>query len=304
MKKYNLGFGIFLFFVITFTAANVTGQRLKPAAKAPRSVIFAVLGNGTQLEPIAFVAKGKLSAPVSGGGAPSLITVFNKTYYKPGTSYRLIFGGADTGSVTVKSSDAKSDCAKNIASVTSKTSGTPLKDQIMALATNLAADPSAISSRRKRTAGEEAEMAALARAEFVKEKLTPRDLHFQNLTPVDVDNDGRAEYVASYWTEIDPTTRGLLFFIAGQNNNGKYAVRHSEYRLIDQSSLMGGASVETIDDGTLHELLLDVFDYDGDGRSEIFTYTRSFEGAGFTVYGVRGGKWTKVFEGSNYHCAF
>ena len=59
-----------------------------------------------------------------------------------------------------------------------------------------------------------------------------------------------------------------------------------------------------VDEGVYHELLLDAFDYNGDGVAEIFTYTQSFEGSGFSVYNRDGGKWTKVFDGSNYHCGY
>jgi hypothetical protein len=53
-----------------------------------------------------------------------------------------------------------------------------------------------------------------------------------------------------------------------------------------------------------HELLLDVYDYDGDGKNEIFTYEQSFEGAGFTAYKKSGSKWTKAIEVANYHCGY
>ena len=62
--------------------------------------------------------------------------------------------------------------------------------------------------------------------------------------------------------------------------------------------------IKNIDEGIYHELLLDVFDVNGDGVAEIFTNTASFEGAGFGVYSRSGGKWTKSFDGSNYHCGY
>ena len=62
--------------------------------------------------------------------------------------------------------------------------------------------------------------------------------------------------------------------------------------------------IKNIDEGVYHELLLDVFDVNGDGVAEVFTNTASFEGAGFGVYSRAGNKWTKVFDGSNYHCGY
>ena len=101
----------------------------------------------------------------------------------------------------------------------------------------------------------------------------------------------------------DKLTRGLLFFIASKGSNGKYAVGYKEYRSIDQANVMSG-DIKAVDDGVYHELLLDAFDFDGDGTAEIFTYVQSFEGAGFNVYHRAGTKWTKSFEGSNYHCGY
>ena len=63
-------------------------------------------------------------------------------------------------------------------------------------------------------------------------------------------------------------------------------------------------NIKDVDDGIYHETLLDVYDIDGDGVAELFTHTQSFEGAGFAVYSRAGGKWTKVFDGANYHCAY
>ena len=114
---------------------------------------------------------------------------------------------------------------------------------------------------------------------------------------------GTLEFVGSYWVEIDKLTRGLLFLIAVKGTNGKYLAGHSEYYAIDQANVMSGA-IKDVDEGVLNELLLDAFDYDGDGTSEVFTYTQSFEGAGFNAYRQNGAKWTKTFEGSNYHCGY
>ena len=173
----------------------------------------------------------------------------------------------------------------------------------MGLATNIAPKSVNASFRRKPTTAEKAEIDALAKAEFIKQKLAPNKLNYQNLTAVDFENDGKADFVGSYWVEIDKLTRGLLFFIASKGSNGKYTLGYSEYHSIDQANVMSG-EIKAVDEGVYHELLLDVFDYDGDGTAEVFTYIQSFEGAGFNVYRRAGTKWTQAFEGSNYHCGY
>ncbi len=298
MKNRNLCIGLLAVMLLSLSTITAFAQKA-----APKTIIFAVPDNGKTLEPIAYINKGKLEPTVSGGDAETLVTAFNKTYYKPGTVYKLIFGSANAGTITVKGSNAKGDCGKNIGQVTTSSTKTQLKGLIMGLATNAPVKTTTVSYRRKPTAAEKEEIDALAKAEFVKQKLTPTVLRYQNLTALDVDSDGKAEFVGSYWVEIDKQTRGLLFFIAGKDSKGKYAIGYHDYRSIDQANVMSG-EIKAVDDGVLHELLLDAFDYDGDGTAEIFTYEQSFEGAGFNVYHRSGTKWTRVFEGSNYHCGY
>lgn len=292
--------------VLAIFAATGVGQKTtKPAPKPQpaKPIIFAVLNDGKSLEPIAYVNKGKLEAPVNGSDEGSIIAAFNKAYYKPGTAYRLIFGAANAGTVTVKSSNSKADCAANMAIASTAAQKTPLKGLVMGLATNLPSKWTAASFRRKPTDAEKAEVETLVKAEFTRQKLTPKVLRYQNLTAIDVENDGKAELVGSYWVEVDKQTRALLFFIAAKGSNGKYAFGHTEYRSVDQSGVMSG-DIKDVDEGVYHELLLDAFDVNGDGKAEIFTYTQSFEGAGFAVYERSGGNWTKMFDGSNYHCGY
>lgn len=302
MNKHIAGKYLALLIVLTLMGSPVVAQKAAVAPKTQKPIVFAVLNDGGTLEPIAYVNKGKLEAPVNGSDEPAILAGFSKSYYKKGTIYRLVFGGANAGTVTVKSSDPASDCSKNMAVATTKASKTPLKGLVMGLATN-ASVKSTTSYRRKPTVAEKDEIDRLVRAEFGKQKLTPKVLRFQNLTALDLDNDGGAEFVGSYWVEIDKLTRALLFFIAFKDSNGKYAIGYEEYRKVEQSEVMS-SEIKDVDDGVYHELLLDVFDYDGDGTSEVFTYTQSFEGVGFNVYRRDGNKWTRAFEGSNYHCGY
>ncbi|HEX3101406.1 MAG TPA: hypothetical protein VHQ01_06440 [Pyrinomonadaceae bacterium] len=298
MKNRNLCVAVFAAMLLSLSAVGAFAQ--KAAAKP---IIFAVLGDGKSLEPIAYINKNKLEPPANGSDAVNIVAAFNKAYYKPGAVYKLIFGGASAGTVTAKSSDAKAECSKNVGTATTSATKTPLKGLVMGLATNGPVKTTTVSYRRKPTAAEKDEIDALAKAEFVKQKLTPKVLRYQNLTALDVDNDGKADIVGSYWVEIDKQTRGLLFFIASKDSKGKYAMGYHEYRSIDQANVMSG-EIKAVDDGVLHELLLDVYDFDGDGTAEIFTYEQSFEGAGFNVYHRSGSKWTRIFEGSNYHCGY
>ncbi len=300
MKKNNTIKILVSLLVLTSLVSPIFGQ------KRANPIIFAVLDDGKSLEPIAYIEKGKLTAPVGGDSDGAIIDAFNKTFYKPKTAYQLIFGGANAGTVKVVSSNPKSDCGKNLATVTTQTTKTKLSGLVMALATDVVNKKAGSGLRRKPTAAEKSEIDALVRAEFKSQKVPAaaiKNLHYQNLTALDVDNDKKIEFVGSYWTENSATERGLLFFIAEQSAKGKYEFGFSEYHAIKKDEVMSG-NLKDLDGGILHELLLDTFDYDDDGVSEIFTYVQSFEGAGFNAYKRENGKWTRAFEGSNYHCAY
>lgn len=290
--------------VFSVVSAQRRGRNRVPAK--PKPIIFAVLNDGQLLEPIAEIDKGKLIQTTGGDSDEKALANFVNSYYKPKTTYKLIFGGAGDGTITVKSSNPKSDCAKNMATVSTQSVKGKLKGLVMGLATNEALAKSASGVRRMPTPAERAEIESLVRAEFAKQKLNEnavKNLRYHNLTALDVDNDGKAEMVGSFWAENTPNERNLLFFIAEKDSSGKYAFSHSEYKKITPEEVMSG-EIKAMDDGIYNELLLDVYEFNGDTTAEIFTIVQGFEGNSFKVYSRQKGKWTNVFENSNYHCAY
>jgi hypothetical protein len=220
-------------------------------------------------------------------------------------SHNLIFGGAASGTVTVKTSNPKSDCAKNLAEVSAQSAKAKLKGFVMSLATNQNTAKTNSGVRRLPTAGERAEVESLVRAEFAKQGVTARvlnNLKYYNLTALDVDGDGKAEMVGSFWVESSAKERNLLFFIAEKDNGAKYKFGYSEYKKFTPAEMMSGELKDLDELGG--ESLLDTFEYSGDKVAEVFTISKAFEGNNFYVYSRKDGKWIRVFEGYNYHCAY
>lgn len=280
-------------------------RRPKPQPAKPKQIVFAVLNDGQTLEPIGEINKGELVATINGGDEAKEITSFANIYYKPKTVYNLIFGGASNGTVTVKSFDAKSECAKNLAEVSTQSSKAKLKGLVMGLASKETPAKTNLGVRRLPTAGERAEIESLVRAEFAKQGVSTRvlsNLKYYNLTALDVDNDRKAEMVGSFWVESSAKERNLLFFIAERDNAEKYKFGYSEYKKITPDEMMSGELKDLDELGG--ELLLDALEYNGDKSAEIFTINKAFEGNNFYVYSRKDGKWTRVFEGYNYHCAY
>lgn len=305
MKKTFIG-KLSVCLLVLISATAVFAQTKRAAVKQTKKpIVFAVLNDGTQLEPIAHIEKGKLTETTGGDADEKDLTAFSKTFYQPKTNYQLIFGGAKAGVVTVKKSNPASDCGKNMAEATFQSAKAKLKGMVMGLATDTPVGKVA-GVRRLPTAAERSEIETLVRAELARQKVVEdavKNMKYHNLTALDADGDGTVEMVGSFWTETSPTSRGLLFFIADKNKSGKYSFGFSEYKTIKQDDVMSGEIKDT-DSGVYHELLLDTLDYDADGTDEVFTYVQSFEGAGFNAYRRAGGKWTKTFEASNYHCGY
>ena len=274
----------------------------KTTTKPVTRVIFAVLNDGKMLEPLAKVENGKLMQTVSGGDDGAILTAFNKTYYKPKTAYNLIFGGNVAGTATVIKNDPKAECSSNMAEAISKSSKAKLKGFVMALATNIKPTKT-FGVRRMPTPAERVEVEKLVTAEFAKNKVAVKTLRSHNLTALDVDNDGKIEFVGTYWVATSANERAMLFFIADMVRGGKLSFSHSEFEKVDKEGVMSG-EIKHLDEGIYHELLLDVLDYNDDGVAEIFTYTQAFEGASFYVYQRNEGTWERVLETSNYHCGY
>ncbi|HEY8560687.1 MAG TPA: hypothetical protein VIL74_09955 [Pyrinomonadaceae bacterium] len=297
MKKNNL---LKFWLTLLALAAPLFAQ---PARKP---VIFAVLNDGKTFEPIAYLEKGNLAATVGGDAEMREIELFNKTYYRPKAAYRLIFGGANAGTATVLSANAAAECSRNMAQISVSSAKAKLGGMVMALATDATVKTNGSGIRRRPTPAERSEIEALARGEFARQKVSAaarKNLKSQNLTALDVNNDRSADFVGSYWVETSPTERALLFFIAEKKEGGKYRLTFMEFRLIKQSDVMSG-DIKSVDQGILHELLLDAFDYDNDGVSEIFTYLPGFESSSFNVYESANGSWKLAYESSNYHCGY
>jgi len=296
-----------LVLALMFSTYEAAAQASKTRPSTAKTPIFAVLGDGTSIEPIGYIdGRGRMSPAIDGGSERRVLSAFHRTYFAKGKSYPLVFGGASAGTVTVVSSDPAAECINFLGKVTTKTTRTPLKGNVMALATSLKSKKPGSGVRRLPTPAERAEIEALIRTEYAKNGVSsPQtdNLRSHNLTALDVDSDANAELVGSYWVDLSPTERGLLFFIAQRGADGKYAFGHSEYSKVSQAETMS-EDIKDVDSGVYHERLLDIFDVDGDGVAEVFTYIMSFESAGFNVYKRKTNGWGLHFETSNYHCGY
>lgn len=281
--------------------ASVSFAQIKETKKP----IFAVVNDGSQIEPIAFIKNGKLESfeEPNATNDPDFV----KAYYKPKTRYNLIFGGANAGTATVINDLAKTDCAKNQAKISVQSKIVKPKGFVMALATSTPAKTGVSGIRKMPTAEERLEIEKLVMAEMVKKNIPIKkinELRYHNLTKVDVDNDKNPEFVGTFWYNTGEKIRSLMFFIAEKAANGTYSIPFSKFDEYTEEKVMSNDLSNLDKDGIYHELLIDLFDIDGDGTGEIFTLTPGFEGSNFNAYKKSDGKWTQILETSNYHCGY
>jgi hypothetical protein len=308
MKKQIAGLSarfVTAFLVWALAGTSVLAQKAKPkpAVSKPKPIIFAVINDGTTVEPIASIDNGKLVAAGSDSGDAN--SILSKTYYRVGAKYDLIFGGKANGTVTITKSNVGTECGGASATVTVASSRTKLKGFVMGLATNASAGKGS-GVRRTPTAAEKSEIEALVRAEYAKQKVPAaayKVLHYHNLTAVDVDNDGKAELVGSYWVTPKANERGMLFFIAEKGASGKYSFSYHEYESYTPDKVMSG-EMKDLDGGIYQTLLVDVLDFDDDGAAEVFTLSQAFEGNNYTVLQRKNGTWTKALETYDYRCGY
>ncbi len=290
--------------IATLFLVSLAPAQKKPLPSPP--IIFAVINDGKLVEPIASVSEGKLVEPDFGQDDASPSKIFGERYYKPRSSYPIVFGGAPDGALTITRSNLGSECGGATAEVVSRPIKAKLSRFVMALATNLKRPDRSDQNRRRPTPEERSEIESLVREEFRKKgakAVAMRVLRYHNLTSIDVNGDGIPEFVGSYWIAPSPKLRMRMFFIAAQTASEKLEMVVSDVEVITPEDVMTG-DLKDLDEGRGSELLLDYLDYDDDGVKEIFTISEAFEGNNYYVYKLINGKWTKTFEAYRYHCAF
>ncbi|HKQ99295.1 MAG TPA: hypothetical protein VJT09_01405 [Pyrinomonadaceae bacterium] len=257
--------------------------------------------------PFVIIENGQFKQPIAGDSDEAEMTSFSNSYYPKGRKYRVLFGGAEAGSLTVKKSNKDEECSRSGADVTLRSTAR-LNRNVMALATNSDSLGAGKSTRRSPTAAERAALMPLVQVTY-KEKGVPaallHSLMTVNLTALDLDNDGKSELIGSFVVKKQkggPARYALFLFAEPQGKS--YRTTVLQYEQFTDSDLMSGADIDAIENGVYLERLIDGLDLDGDGTSEVITERDGFEGDSYFIYKKQAGKWNKIYEFSNYRCAF
>jgi hypothetical protein len=275
------------------------------------TVVFIVTSNklpAASIAPILIVDGGSYKNPIAGDSSMEEISRFAADYYQKGQKYRVLFGGGESGSLTVQRSTKDQECMNTEAEVVMQSS-VRLNTNVMALATNSDSLGRGKGSRRAPTASERAAVLPLAQNAF-KEKGVPASLlsglDTVNLTAMDLDGDGKAELVGSYVVKkIKGGQERYVLFLLAEPQGNSYKTVLTQYARYTPKDIMSGGSLDAIGQGGLYtERLVDQLDLDNDGTGEVITVTDGFEGTSYMIYGRKRGGWQKIYEFGKYRCAF
>jgi hypothetical protein len=262
--------------------------------------------NSSHIEPLVGIIEGRYLEPPS--AESEQFAAFASRYYRAGQKYRLLFGGGDAGTATVKARpDKDSDCARALASVELQT-GARINGLVMGLATNSETLGRRATARRFPTLAERTTVNELAGRIFRQKGVAAtavQDMKTINMTATDLNGDGKWEIVASFIVRTRSRTEAVhhLFIIALAEDDG-FDIDLMRYARTTKGDLPEGASLDDVDEALLSEVLVDHVDLDGDKVSEVVTMTTNFEGATYKIYRKQKNQWANVYEYYSYRCAY
>ncbi|HWS87030.1 MAG TPA: hypothetical protein VN282_08705 [Pyrinomonadaceae bacterium] len=285
--------------------------RQQPATTQQESAVFLVSKGdeqGAQVEPVAVInGRRELSEPAAEGAGEGALAAFLARHYRPGAKYRLVFGGAEAGTLTIRAA-TPAECSPNAASADIASAAAKLGGNVMALATDGAHAPRTQVSRRAPTAAERTAAFRLVNnflaGKGVRASVIGRNTKTLNLTATDLDGDGREELVGSYVVKTAPKVRDTLFLVAAPQGQG-FGPALTKYARVNAREMMDPSAIDSVGEGGLGvEIYVEQLDVDGDGVGEVFTLSTSFEGTSYRAYRRQGNTWRGVYESYSYRCAY
>jgi len=206
-------------------------------------------------------------------------------YFAAGRTYRLIFGGGEAGSVTVKK--WSEGCNTVHAEITPSTSA-HLGGEVKALATNSDSLGKRASARRAPTEAERAAVLTLVNSIY-RQNRTPANLisaiKITNLTATDLDGDGKYEFIGSFTSSAKNKFERDLFLIAKSQGT------------VMRADLTKFQAYQPPPEEFLHSIdFVDQLDLDRNGVGEVFAVQGGFDAYGYLIFKKVAGRWRQVYD--------
>ena len=282
-----------LFPLVLLLAASVLTVDAKPEKRSAnvaqarkQAVVFSVStesGEGS-MDVVVIVDGKQLRAPYTDEQKDKQKN-FGNQYFAPGKVYRLIFGGGEAGSVTLKK---WSEGCNNIHAEVTATTSARLGGKVMALATNSETLGKRASARRAPTEAERGAVMTLVKSIYSQNR-TPANLlaaiKVTNLTATDLDGDGKYEFIGSFTSAAKNKFERDLFLIARSQGTAMRA------------ELAKFQAYQPPPEEFLHSIdFVDQLDLDGDGVGEVFAQQGGFDGYAYLIFKKVGGRWRQVYD--------
>jgi len=257
-----------------------------PQKRSTAVVVFVIAGETDEyhMDAVAIVDGKRLLPPFSDEQKDRQKT-FAEKYFATGRSYRLMFGGGEAGSLTVKK---WSEGCNTVHAEVTLSSSARLGGNVRALATNSDSIGKRPSARRAPTDAERSAVMTLVR-NIYKQNRTPASLlqsvKVTNLAATDLDGDGKYEVVGSFTSAAKNKFERDLFLIAKPQGAGMRAefVKFQAYQPPPETFL------HSID-------FIDQLDLDGNGIGEVFAVQGGFDAYAYVIFRKVGGRWRQVYD--------
>jgi hypothetical protein len=286
---------VLVFLILALTVFGFTERDSAVAVSPPQNnniVVFAVAGepDSYHMDAVTLFNGKQFNAPFSEEQKDSQ-KKFGERYFATGRKYRLIFGGGEAGSVTVRK--WSEGCNSIHSEITAATSAR-LGGQVRALATSSDVLGQRASTRRSPTEAERAAVMTLVKSIY-KQRRTPENLmnslKVTNLTATDLEGDGKYELIGSFTLAAKNKFERDCFLIAKSEGAAMRAdfVKFQAYQPPPEGFL---SSIDFIDH----------LDVDRNGMGEVFAVQGGFDGYGYLVFRKVGGRWREVYQGMGDVC--
>jgi hypothetical protein len=293
MRKRNLTAELLpLLLVLTSFAeglAQSNGRRRQPPGKDVVLFDTANYGNERIILPIVMLRGGRYVAPPSFSNKAARRR-FAATYYRAGQKYRLLYGGNELGTVSVKDRKTCDTTAANVlVQAAAKFEGRGLvtnSDSLLRKPVNY----------RDLTEDEKTAMMKLVQPSFRRAGVDVPEFEgvANGAVAADLDGDGKSELVGTFATGAK--MQHTLFIIAEPSGKG-----------YTPTLLLFQAAKDEYGDHQVRWDLLDGIDLDGDGVGEVIISVndyRSPDDWNYLIYKKQGGRWRSVYSGGGMRCPY
>lgn len=290
---------------LLFAAAALSRTRAQtkrtPRPAAAPTIIFAIskYEQGVTMEPVVLYSRGVYAKPPTDGDEATIKT-FVGEYFKPGRQYRVLSGGGEAGTLTVKQYQ-EPGCVGLNAEVSVNTTAR-LGGNVQALATNSSTIGKRAASRRAPTDIERVFALMQAQAAFANNRVGAalvKKMEVVNLTATDLDGDGNFELVGSFRIEGKKTADGV-------DSYNLFMITTPVADYTQQPAQAGKPALAWFHHGGEAEYeerrFVDQVDIDGDGVAEVIAGGGYYESNDYIIYKRQAGSWRPVYQGGGGGC--